>query len=308
LSSFGKKAVAFISFSRKKVLGEDTVGHGNRLINDNTSSRVLEAYRMARTNLMYTGKGDDSCYVIGFTGASPHDGKSLTCANLAISFAMSGKRVLLIDGDMHRPTQSISFGVQVQNGLSEYLAGICEEPEVSDTAYENVKLLSSGRCPPNPAELLYSDRFGALIADMKEKYDCVFLDLPPINVISDAAIVSPHLDGFVCVIRAGRSEKRHVQTLVDSIMQVNGKILGFLLNDVERKTFSYNRGGYYYGGYYYGGYYYGGYYYGRKQAAEDAEAEKKTAEAEEAAVTVTEAAAETATDGSEGAQIVSEEK
>jgi capsular exopolysaccharide synthesis family protein len=239
----------FFTVGAKKIVENEDGGHADRLIHKDTSSRVLEAYRMTRTNLMYTGKNDGG-RVIGFTSASPHDGKSLTCANLAISFAMSGKRVLLIDCDMHRPTQNISFSPKAQTGLSEYLTDIVSKPEIVDTEYENLSLLTAGRCPPNPAELLYSERFSQLIANAKTEYDCVFLDLPPLNVISDAAIVSSHLDGYVFIVRAGKSDRRLVQSAIYSIEHVGGKVIGFVLNDTDRHVISYGRSGYY-GGYYY---------------------------------------------------------
>jgi len=256
------KVQKVLPFAVKKMTGDENGGHADRLIHKDTSSRVLEAYRMTRTNLMYTGENDQG-RVFGFTGAAPHDGKSLTCANLAISFAMSGKKVLLVDCDMHRPTQHISFGIQSQTGLSEYLTGIEKEPQIVKTEYENLSLLTAGRCPPNPAELLYSEHFSSMIAKAKETYDCVFLDLPPFNVISDAAIVAPHLDGYVFVVRAGRSDRRLVRSAIDSINHVGGKILGFVLNDTDRHVMPYNRSTYY-----------GGYYYADDRRRKKAQAEK----------------------------------
>ena len=261
-----------------KKIGKDSDGSfRSRLINANTPLYIMESYRMARTNLMYTAKGA-GVRVFGVTSAAPHDGKSLTCANLAISFSMAGKKVLLMDCDMHRPTQNVSFGVTTESGLSEYLTGICEEAEISETEYENVHLLSAGRCPPDPSELLQSDRFAALLADAKGKYDCIFLDLPPLNVISDATVIAPHLDGYVFVVRAKQSDRFDVQSAIDSIKHVEGKVLGFILNDMEHRAI--------------GGYssrYYGKYYYGRRhknngedssEAATDTASEEKEDSAE----------------------------
>lgn len=232
----------------KRIKHEENGSFRNRLINANTSLHIMEAYRMARTNLMYTAKGA-GVRVFGISSGAPHDGKSLTCANLAISFSMAGKKILLIDCDMHRPTQSISFGVTAKSGLSEYLTGLREEAEIAETEYENVHLLSAGRCPPDPAELLQSDRFASLIMEAKTKYDCIFLDLPPLNVISDATVIAPYLDGYVLVVRAKQSDRVDLQKAVDSIEHVEGKVLGFVLNDVETRS----SGGYY--GRYYGRYY-----------------------------------------------------
>ncbi len=261
-----KKAFSrFAEKVTKKVRKDADGSFRSRLINANTSLHVMEAYRMARTNLMYTAKGA-GVRVFGVTSAAPHDGKSLTCANLAISFSMAGKKVLLVDCDMHRPTQNVSFGVTTESGLSEYLTGICEEAEISETEYENVHLLSAGRCPPDPSELLQSDRFASLLVDAKTKYDCVFLDLPPLNVISDATVIAPYLDGYVFVVRAKQSDRFDVQSAIDSIKHVEGKVLGFILNDMEHRSMSR-----------YGTRYYGKYYYGRRHYQENGEGDSKAA-------------------------------
>ena len=230
----------------------DVTNHGEHLLTPKSSTRTLEAYRMARTNLFYSGSGEGM--VFGVTSASPGDGKSLTCANLAISFAMSGKRVLLIDCDMRKPTQKTAFEATAENGLSEYLAGVTAEPEVIATAYEGLSLLTSGRCPPNPAELLFRPRFAELIAKVKEEYDFVFVDLPPVGIISDATVVAPHIGAYVLVARVGRSDHRLLRSTVDAIEAVGGKIAGFVLNDVLEST----AGGY--GGYGKYGRYYRKYY------------------------------------------------
>ena len=263
-----KKISNLLERIKRKVRKESDGNFRNRLINANTPMYVMEAYRMARTNLMYTAKGA-GVRVFGVTSAAPHDGKSLTCANLAISFSMAGKKVLLIDCDMHRPTQNISFGVTVENGLSEYLTALCEDPAISETEYKNVHLLSAGRCPPDPSELLQSDRFAALLENAKSKYDCVFLDLPPLNVISDATVIAPYLDGYVFVVRAKQSDRFDVQCALDSIEHVGGKVLGFILNDMEHRSMDG------YGSRYYGRYY-GHYYYGRRYAQDAVEEEAPT--------------------------------
>lgn len=233
----------------KKARGGEASSFRSRLISANTPMQVMEAYRMARTNLMYTAKGA-GVRVFGVTSAAPHEGKSLTCANLAISFSMLGKKVLVIDCDMHCPTQNVSFGVVTQSGLSEFLTGLREDPEIAETEYVNVHLLSAGRCPPDPSELLQSDRFASLLALAKNQYDCVFLDLPPLNIISDATVISPYLDGYVFVVRAKQSDRHDVQTAIDAIEHVEGKVLGFVLNDIEHHSLgSYDKR--YYGKYYY---------------------------------------------------------
>lgn len=253
--------------------------HGNHLITEKSSMRVLEAYSMARTNLFYSGNSADGGMIFGVTSASPSDGKSLTCANLAISFAMSGKRVLLIDCDMRKPTQKTAFGVEVEGGLSEYLAGVADEPAVVETRYENLSLLAAGRCPPNPAELLYRPRFAELMEKVRAAYDFVFIDLPPVGIISDATIVAPHIGSYILIVRMMQSDYRMVQAATESIEGVGGKIAGVMINDVEEHSSSYYYHGKYgkygrYGRYY--GRYYGKYYSRYGQYAPDATDAEKT--------------------------------
>ena len=269
--------------------------HEKHLITDRSTTRILEAYRMARTNLFYTGDSTETGVVFGISSASPNDGKSLTCANLAISFAMSGKRVLLVDCDMRKPTQKIAFGVKPESGLSEYLAGVSSEPGIVPTRYENLSILTSGRCPPNPAELLYRARFAELMAYGKTNYDFVFLDLPPVGIISDAAIVAPHVQSYILVVRVNKSDYRALQETVETLEKVGAKISGFILNEVDDGYSSYRYGKGYGGGYgkHYGRYgkYYSRYYdkYALLQEQAEAtaeengakEAEEKTAAAEE---------------------------
>lgn len=244
------------------------------LITDESPMRVLEAYRMARTNLFYSGDSEEKATVFGVTSASPGEGKSVTCANLAISFAMSGKRVLVIDCDMRKPTQKNLFEVVAEKGLSEYLAGVVDVPEVVETRYENLSLLSSGRCPPNPAELLYRPRFSVLMEKLCAEYDFIFVDLPPVGLISDATIVAPYIGSYIFVVRMKRSDYRSVQSAADSIEGVGGKIAGIMINDVEELgSFYYYRGKHYgrYGKYsrYYGK------YYGNRNSSGDVSQEEK---------------------------------
>lgn len=264
--------------------------HGKHLITNKSTTRILEAYRMARTNLFYTSDSTGKGVVFGITSASPNDGKSLTCANLAISFAMSGKRVLLVDCDMRKPTQKIAFDVKPESGLSEYLAGVSSQPGIVPTEYDNLSILTSGRCPPNPAELLYRPRFAELVEHGKENFDFVFLDLPPVGIISDAAIVAPHVQSYVLVVRVNKSDYRALQETVENLEQVGAKIAGFILNEVDDGYTSYRYGkgyGKHYSKHYskYGKYY-SRYYdkYGLFQEESEAAAEENRAkEAEEKA-------------------------
>lgn len=236
----------FFAKEEKSIHGEN---HGKHLLTEATSLRVLEAYRMARTNLLYSCAGKEVGTVFGVTSASPGDGKSLTCANLAISFAMLGKRVLLVDCDMRKPTQKVAFEAEAEIGLSEYLAGVADVPLIVPTKYENLSLLTSGRCPPNPAELLYSPRLAELVAKSRAEYDFIFVDFPPVGIISDATIAVPHVDAFILVVRMMQSDYRAVQSTAESLEKVGAKIAGIMVNEVEDSSNSYYYRGRRYGRY-----------------------------------------------------------
>ncbi len=261
----------FSSFFAKEEKKDVSENHGKHLITEASSMHVLEAYRMARTNLFYSGNGKEGGVVFGVTSASPSDGKSLTCANLAISFAMLGKRVLLIDCDMRKPTQKVAFEAEAESGLSEYLAGVVDAPLIVPTKYENLSLLTSGRCPPNPAELLYSPRLAELVAKVREEYDFIFVDFPPVGIISDATIAVPHVDAFILVVRMMQSDYRAVQVAVESLEKVGAKIAGIMVNEVEDSTNSFYYRGHRYGGYRRYGRYYGKHYGNREKYGDYAE-------------------------------------
>ena len=154
-----------------------------KLISEDSAFSVLESYRTIRTNIQYTGILT-SAAVIGVTSAMPNEGKSLSCSNLAISFAMSGKKVLIMDCDLRNPSQYIAFEAENGTGLSEYLSGQTEEAKPCATFRENLDLLLTGKRPPNPTELLSSEKMKALLASLREQYDVIFLDLPPVGMMS----------------------------------------------------------------------------------------------------------------------------
>lgn len=226
-------------FSQKSAYG--TVNYEGRLLDqDATAFGVMESYRMARTSILYTGLGEKSV-AIGVSSASPNEGKSLTCSNLAVSFGMSGKKVLIVDADMRNPTQTRIFREngklekKESRGLSEFLAGIIQEPQVINTGCENVDLMCAGKCPPDSAGLLGRDTFAQMMEKLRAEYDFIFFDLPPVGIIADAAVVAKHLDGYVLVAQAGFSDVNLIHDAVDTIQGIGGRIVGFILNAVEPK-------------------------------------------------------------------------
>ncbi len=236
-----------------------------RMLSANSPFAIKEAYNSIRAKLLFTGKGE-KCPVFAVTSAMMHDGKTTNAVNLAISIASTMKRVLLIDGDMRKPTVHRYFGLENKNGLSEILAGLTNEVKIRKTDVENLHVLTSGQIPPNPAELFGSKQMDILLAYVKDYFDYVIIDTPPVNVVSDAAILAEKITGYVFVVQSGKNHYNELSYALETIQQMNGNVVGMVLNDVTGKSSSHYGGGYrayrqgYYKGYYRRGYGYGGYY------------------------------------------------
>lgn len=204
---------------------------------------VKEAYSSIRTNLLFMQKGE-KCPVFVVTSPTANNGKTINSINLAISFAQMGKRTLLIDGDMRNPTIHRMFSIPVKNGLSEILAGLTDNITVSKTDIENLSVLTGGKIPPNPSELLSSSRMDQLLEFVKEHYDCVFIDTPPINLVTDSTVFAQKSTGYILIVKSGITDKADVREAVAGIENIGGTILGVVLNDiatVSKKNYSYYR-------------------------------------------------------------------
>lgn len=242
-----------------------------KILNEKTSFSVKEAYSTVRTNLLYSGHAG-KCAIFAVCGASENAGKSLSCINLAVSFAQLGKSVLIIDADMRHPSIKKALRIKKDVGLSDVLARLTKEIPIISTQIKNLCLIPAGSIPPNPAELLCSSRFDKVLEACAEKFDYIFIDTPPVNLVSDAALLAQKVDGYIFIVRAGVDNKRNVGDAVDTLQKVDAKIIGFVLNDVNRKTagyYAYGRYGKYgygrygrYGKYGYGKYYGSNYGYG----------------------------------------------
>ena len=228
-------------------------GAGQRLIVDNPQLRVSEAYRLVRTNLLFTNP-EGTGMVVVVSSANPGEGKSTTVANLAASLALNGSKVLAIDADLRRPTLHHHFGLQKSPGLSELTVGRCQASEaVQATRIPGLSMISCGYIPPNPAELLGSTSMRAAIKALRSAYDWVIIDSPPILAMADTAVIAPLTDGLVLVVSAESTARHAALRSADQIRAVNAKVLGVILNRVDLQ-----RNAYYYGHYY--GEYYRAYY------------------------------------------------
>src|SRR5215208_4754907 len=188
------EADANAAFRRRQKEKEPEAFEGLVTILDPTNA-VSEAYRALRTNLLY-GLVDTPPKVIVLTSPGPGEGKSTTCANLAVVLAMAGKSVLLFDCDFRKPTLHKIFELRNLHGIVDILVGERELTEVWKEPVEGLMVVPAGPIPPNPAEVLGAQRFSELLASEREQFDYVLIDTPPIGVVSDAAILARQGDGI----------------------------------------------------------------------------------------------------------------
>ncbi len=213
------------------------------LLNKNSSMEDLESYAKLRMNLFYTMVGKNSRSVM-VTSAVSGEGKSTIAANLAISCAMSGKKVILIDADMRRACQRDIFRHHdsERKGLSDVLSGSCEWREAAVSDEKGMPdVIHAGHLPPNPAELLESQAMRDLIAKLEKKYDLVILDSPPINIVSDPMTLSGLVAGALFVVRQGFTDHREIRKALVSAEMTGTNILGFVFYGEKLKQGSYYR-------------------------------------------------------------------
>ncbi len=231
------------SLRRKDAQARITTG---TILTDKVQFSVTEAYNMLRTNLNFTlSTHENNTFVI----SSPlsGDGKSTTAANIAITIAQTKARVLLIDCDLRRPNQHKMFNIKNEKGLSSVLTGEKFSTCVSRGLYENLDILPSGPMPPNPSELLGSNNMNRFLEEIKKSYDFVILDTSPINVVTDALLLSKSSAGIMLVVRQGVSTYDEIERTIESINFVEGNILGVVINSVDESNAKYGKYGRKYG-------------------------------------------------------------
>lgn len=218
----------------------------HRLITENLSSRVAESYRVLRTNIQFTSL-DKPIKTILMTSTAPGEGKSTTTANLAIAFAQTGSRVLVIDADLRRPTMHKAFRVTNPLGLTNLLMqSVAVDIAIRDVGVPNLRLVTSGPIPPNPSEVLGSVRMRELIKELSQAFDYIIIDSPPTLAVADSAILSSIVDGVVLVVAADEVSVDKAHKAKAQLEGVKANILGVVLNGLENDS----REDYYY--YYYG--------------------------------------------------------
>ena len=211
----------------------------------NPKSRAAEAFRTLRTNIQFSGL-DENIQSIVVTSSGPSEGKSTVLINLAITIAQSGKKVVVIDCDLRKPTVHKKIGLPNAEGLTNLLIQDkkCDEL-VQPTNIPNLFVLTSGPTPPNPAELLGTKKMRQVFGELKQTFDMVLIDAPPVIAVTDAQILSTIVDGTLIVASYGNTEKLALIKSKELLDKVGAKILGVVLNKVSLKS------DHYYGKYYF---------------------------------------------------------
>ncbi len=219
----------------------------NRIItSEKISFRVIEAYKIARTNIMFTLAGVEGCKKIVFTSALAGEGKTTSCINLAATFAQTSAKVLVIDADLRRPKIHQYIGEKCEDGLADLLAGFVDINDVvrySETMHFDY--ISAGHIPPNPAELLATPKISTIFEKLSQVYDYIFIDSPPVNVVTDASVLAKHTSGMIFVIKQKETPHDALKRAMANLKFADVKLLGFLMNEAETKYYTYrNKYGY----------------------------------------------------------------
>lgn len=228
----------------------------NVILNENTPFPVSEAFRMARTNIFYLPT-EKPCKKFVVTSAIASEGKSTCGVNLSITLAQAGKKVLLIEADIRRPRVARYLGMVRHKGLSEYLAGLCDDINILRNTRIGVDVILSGTPSSLAAELLETSRIDKLLSSLENEYDYIIIDTPPVNVVTDSTVLSSKVDGYILVMRAGMSDINEVKAAMGALEQVNAKILGLIVTNIDPKLETYGKYSRY-------GQYYRKHYYGKK--------------------------------------------
>ncbi len=241
----------------KSNTNSDSNDHTSRLIlKEDSKSPISESYRTLRTSLEFIEKSSNfRAKRILISSSGPQEGKSTTSANIAIAFANQGKKTLIIDADMRKPVLHKTFSVDKNKGISKMFVDNKEknfDSNIQKTSIDNLSILCCGPTPPNPSELISSEKFTNALEDSFEKYDVIICDTPPLIAVTDAVLLRKYFDELILVIRLNKTEKGALDRSMKNLSNINYNIKYCILNEVSNDNF--------YGSYYYYNYYH--YYYG----------------------------------------------
>lgn len=211
-----------------------------QLLNEEASYQIKEAYKTARTNILFALKKKEQCNIVVLTSAVPGEGKTTTTLNVAIAFAMTGVKVLVIDADLRKPKIHQYAHVKNENGLANYLGGFCKlDSCICQSKELGVDCIPSGAIPPNPAELLSSPLLKEGLETLSQRYDYIFIDTPPVNIVTDGIIVSKLADAVLLVARQKYTANEALKKALSSLTFAQATVIGFIMNDSEELEHSY---------------------------------------------------------------------
>lgn len=215
-------------------------------IGPDISFAASEAYKLLRTKLQFAFAGENDCRVLGVSSGLAGEGKSLSTVNLAYSLSQLNKKVLLIDCDMRRPSLATKLSISKFPGLSNYLSGLCDFEELLQPcgikdAEDAFSVVTAGRNPPNPIELLSSEKMNKLLSKLRKEYDYVILDLPPVGEVSDALAIAKQTDGMLLVVRQNYCNRLAVSAMVRQFEFVDAKVLGVIYNAAAEHNGTYGK-------------------------------------------------------------------
>ena len=238
--------------NKKKKKAQHVADAKTMLLSSQSPFSVQEAYKTLRANVAFSLPGTN-CKCIGITSADRGEGKSTVAVNLTISLAQLNKRVVLIDCDMRLPTVMSKLNLESQEGLSNFLSGMIKDVPVVHVNSMGIDIIPSGAIPPDATALINSELMVTLVEMLKESYDYIVFDFPPINIVSDAMLLSKMVDGYLLVIRHGFSEYQDIGEMFRQLQFAKAKIIGFVYNGKgeEKKYYYKNRKYSKYGEYYY---------------------------------------------------------
>ncbi|MBE6727652.1 MAG: CpsD/CapB family tyrosine-protein kinase [Ruminococcaceae bacterium] len=232
--------MGLISKKRKKSFF--TTSEHQKTLHTNLEFTATEQYKLLRTNLEFTLPEDDICPIIGVTSSMRGEGKSTTAVNLSYVLAEKGKRVLLIDGDLRIPSVAKKMEIESSPGLTDLLMGKgAQIGDFQSAIISNWYILPSGSIPPNPSELLGSRRMEAILKDLKNKFDYIIIDLPPVNIVSDALSIANLISGMIVVIREDYTEKKELEHCFRQLKLSNVNVLGCVMNEAKSSNGSYGK-------------------------------------------------------------------
>lgn len=200
-------------------------------------SAAAEAYRSLRTNLMFSSV-ENPIHTLLVTSPARDDQKSITLANLAVTFAQGGSKTILVDADLRQPKQRRIWGISGQRGLTGMMVddAAISQPPLQATGVENLQIIVSGELPPNPADLLSGKRMDEIIGVLKGRADYVLFDSPPVLAATDAALLGIKLDGALLAVRAGDTRRDHTAQARQALERVHVRVVGAVLTNAPRES------------------------------------------------------------------------